>query len=138
MREKISKPSHLVELEGGRQFKKPKKRPRPGFNAPQAPKHLSFAAKKLWRVYVKQLRDAGILTELDGAQLADLCTMETRLLQITRQINENFDLKLVRIERDLAQQVRMMRGDFGMSPLTRTKVEVHTVNAADELEQLLG
>ena len=122
------KPNHLRALEGNRGKVPHKPQVQPRKNLPQVPKYLNKDAKVLWRTYVKQLHENGILSEVDGHQLADLCVTETRLRSITKEIEATSDqkllMRLVRLEKDLMQALRIMRGDFGLNPSARTKVQV--------------
>ncbi len=143
------KPRGLKVLEGNKNLKKTPKNPKPSTRLPRAPNSLDRNAKKLWRVYVKQLQESGILTEIDGHQLADLCRAESHLEDLREERdkyeltyeNEKGEIKpnpMISVVQQQEYRVRLMRADFGLNPVARNKVQAITVDKDDKMRKLIG
>lgn len=106
---------------------------------PDCPVELDEQEQALWNHLVGLLKEAGILSRLDGFGLARYCRTWTRWLRAESAIEElgetvefqnargevvsTFARPEVKIARDLAQQLRALEGDFGLNPSARTSIK---------------
>lgn len=98
------------------------------------PKHLTPAARAVWRKEAVPLIDAGILTEADVPMMADLCSLTASYRAVMQEIGNSYVVDSKRddgaqvknpawqIARDMLQLINSMRLQFGLSPVSRAKV----------------
>ena len=98
------------------------------------PKHLTPAARAVWRQEAVPLIETGILTEADVSMMADLCGLTASYRAVMKEIGGRFVVDSARedgaqvknpawqIARDMLQLINSMRLQFGLSPVSRAKV----------------
>lgn len=141
------KPSALRLLEGNRSHRplnehEPKARVR----LPSPPKELSDPAKREWRRTGRLLREMGVITEIDAAAFAAYCASYARWLECQEMLAKSSVLvkgnmglivnPLLRVARDAQDQFTRALVEFGMSPSSRTRIQV-TGESRDSLDDLL-
>ena len=121
------------------------RRDRHSLNGPQQPtpeslrtppKHLSREAAAIWRKQIEPLLESRVITVIDASMFADLCQLEADYLHMSSLVREKgFLIDSARedgaqvknpgwqICRDMLQHINTMRRDFGMSPVSRSKIE---------------
>ena len=113
----------------------PKDEPRPQPKLPPPPAELSDEAKREWRRTGRRLRAAGLITELDTAAFAAYCSSYARWLQAQALLSNAPMLELgsdgtlrpsplLRIVQQAQEQFTRALTEFGMSPSSRTRVQV--------------
>ena len=123
--------------------------PKPPVTLPPPPPELSDAAKKEWRKTGKKLVAAGVMTELDGAMLAAYVVPYTRWLEMQALLAKSSVLlkradgtlyinPLVRIARECQEQFTRALAEFGMSPVSRTRVKATPAEAVDPFDAFLS
>ena len=145
------KPNELKKLEGN-----PGKRttnrnePRPAQKIPPCPKHLSNEARKEWRRVSKQLVQLKLVTEVDRAALAAYCQAWARWVQAEQEM-ANKDFRMITITESgypvvspwfgvankAMQQMRAFLAEFGMTPSSRSRIQVPKENEEDEFDSFL-
>jgi P27 family predicted phage terminase small subunit len=150
MRGRKPKPTSLKMLEGN-----PGRRPlnagepRPQRKIPTCPAHLCPSAKAEWRRLAHQLHTLGILTELDRAPLAAYCQAYGRWVEAERKLKET--PTLLKLPSGYLQhnpwltiankQLELMHkyiSELGLSPVARTRVDVHRIGQPSRFAGLLG
>ena len=117
-----------------------KREPHPRQETPRCPVWLRPEAKKFWKQIVPELRRLGVLTVVDGPALAGLCQTYARWRVAEEFIakhgecyplrGENGSIRYmqqfpqVSISRNLLHQLRGLYQEFGLTPASRTRVEV--------------
>lgn len=104
--------------------------PRYPAKAPPMPAWLSPEAAKVWRVLVAEMEKAGTITPVYAGVLADFCTLEADIAELSRRITagEKFDdatknKYALRQERRAAITVRrLLANDLGLTPTALSKV----------------
>jgi len=100
----------------------------------KCPPNIKGAGRREWKRIAPILTDAGLLTEMDRAQLALYCDAWGRLVEAQRQLAE-FGVVLrspkgypiqnphLAIANKASEQVQKSLVEFGMSPLSRARVK---------------
>jgi P27 family predicted phage terminase small subunit len=112
----------------------PKNEPKPKLGA-RMPEWLSPQAKEHWPLIAKQLRDAGILTEIDAPALGLYCEAFVRWHQANEQVAKfgpvvkapsGFPVQspFLAIANRAWDQMMKALVEFGMTPSSRSKVTV--------------
>jgi len=125
----------------------PENEPKPTVKAPRAPSILSTSAKKHWKKIVKQLADLGIMTDIDSDALALYCEAFTRYRYAMYQISKEGPIietqnghmiqhPAMMILNKSFEQMRSLLIEFGMTPSSRTKIQVTKAEADDPLSRL--
>lgn len=145
------KPSALNELAGN-----PGKRavnghePRPATKIPPCPEHLSPEAQKEWQRVSTQLAQLKLLTEVDRAALAAYCQAWSRWVQAEQEMAQA-DFQMITITEkgypvlspwfsvaDKAlKQMKAFLAEFGMTPSSRSRVQVTPEEEVDDYEEYL-
>lgn len=143
------KPTILRLLQGNpgkRELPKNEPKPaKPKGSVPKAPRHLTDAAKRQWRVVAKQLAGANILTELDAHALALYCEAYARYRNASEQIEKfgavvkapsGFPVQspFLAIANKALEQMTKLMIEFGMTPSSRTRV--HTIGVEKEADPM--
>lgn len=127
----------------------PADEPRAEAKLPKPPPELSDAAKLEWKRTGRKLLRLGVMTELDAAQFAAYCQQYAMWLETIGRINKTGVLlkdgkggfvlnPLVRLARDLQFAYTRALAEFGMSPVSRTRVQaVPQADETDPFEALL-
>jgi phage terminase small subunit len=125
------KPPELRVFEGNRGHRPIPNSPKPsrGRKFPNAPRYLDQIAQREWRLRGKELFSLGLLTILDLPAFEAYCDWYS----IWR------GAKTATAKKEAAHQMRMFMLEFGMTPSSRTKVNVDKAqNNESEWEELIG
>ena len=144
------KPSHLKLLEGnpGRRPINPNE-PRPAREIPTCPAHLCPSAKAEWKRLAQQLYVLGILSTLDRAVLAGYCQSYGRWVEAERKLKETpAILKMpsgyiqqnpwLTISNKQLELMHKYMSELGLSPVSRTRVDVRRPGGRSKFDGLLG
>ena len=110
--------------------------PQPRAIIPRVPAYLNDVAKKEWRHTVKKLHQLGIFTEIDERALATYCQAFSLSLKAAEVLEEkglttmSRGSEVQRPEVAILNKCQLMMHrfliEFGMTPSSRTKLEVKT------------
>jgi P27 family predicted phage terminase small subunit len=152
---KNRKPTAVKKLRGNPGKRKINKRePKPMIGAPPMPAHLSKLAKHAWRRLVPILLSMKVLTIADGDALAGYCTAIEQWILASAAIGKygllvveldestsTGNLKTnpaVRVRSDALRHMRSFESEFGLTPASRAKLEIHAdSDEADPFEDFL-
>ena len=84
---------------------------------PEQPAWLTPEGKKQWDILVNLLKGTGYLTTLDGIPLGGLAELIAELAENPKALSVG---KLT--------QLRLLMGDFGLTPVSRAKIKLPTKN----------
>jgi P27 family predicted phage terminase small subunit len=122
--------------------------PKAATGEPTLPADLSKAAKKVWRQTVPVLLKLGTLTTADGDALSAYCEAKVtwRIAQksiekdgITIQSSQGLKKNpACTISNEAMKTMRALMSEFGMTPASRTKIEVYTPDTESPLSKLLN
>jgi P27 family predicted phage terminase small subunit len=128
----------------------PANEPQPLTGEPQMPRHLDATARRVWRRLVPLLQATRVLSETDEIALATLCMTYSRLIQGQKLLTADQLLMKVgkrghlqpspalSIVRRESEQLLKLLTHFGMTPATRSRVEITSpTDEIDPLERLL-
>jgi len=112
----------------------PKNEPKIKPAAPRVPVTLSDEAKKHWKIIVKQLSDARIMTKLDSDALALYCEAYARWVDANDKIKIHGMLvktpsgypiqsPYLGISNKSFEQMKSIMVEFGMTPSSRTRIQ---------------
>lgn len=122
--------------------------PQPAVKIPACPRHLTGEARREWRRIGAELVQLGVVTVIDRAALAAYCTawarwvdaeaQVARLGTIVKTANGNLiqNPYLAVANRALEQMTRLAT-EFGMTPSSRTRVQVAEPDTGVSLAELL-
>jgi P27 family predicted phage terminase small subunit len=123
--------------------------PRPAPRLPQAPAHLSEAAKKEWRRAGRMLLQLGLMSEMDRPAFALYCQAYGRWVETEEALRKygvmvkspsGFPMQspYLAVANKAMEQMRSLLSEFGMTPASRTRVSAMPVDEEeDEFEALL-
>ncbi len=129
-----------------------RKEPQPRPSIPKWPTWLNKHAKKEWKRVVPMLDELGLLTEIDMAALAAYCQSYARWKQAEELVEEHGltyvhtnkggeDNDTARPEVAIAHKyldkVKAFATEFGLTPSSRTRIEVPKNETTNEMERLL-
>jgi P27 family predicted phage terminase small subunit len=135
-------PTEILKLRGSPLAKKRAKQgeSKGPSGRPRCPNWLDAEAKAMWRRLVPQLELMGVLTRIDGNALARYCRLWSRWRKAEEFIDQHgemYPLKdekgqtkyfqqwpQVAIANKLAQQLTRLEQEFGMTPSSRTRIQV--------------
>lgn len=132
-----------------------RREPKPRQDAPRCPSWLDDESKKKWHQTLPELRAMGVVTAVDGDLLANYCRAWVRWRRAEEFLEEHGDVMPVRdregqikylraapqeaIARNLFLIINRLRQELGMSPSSRTRIQVEKPTAeADEFERFLA
>ena len=121
--------------------------PKPALRLPQAPGHLSPEARKEWRRSGRMLLQLGVMTEADRTALALYCQAYGRWVEAEEALRRyGFMVKspagfpmqspYLAVANKCMEQMRSLLSEFGLTPASRTKVQVQEPEADNEFERL--
>ena len=159
---RIPRPTNVKILEGE------KNKDRINFNEPKPqgsttpPKWLNKAAKAEWKRLSKELEALDLLKNVDRVHFAEYCQCVGMLAEVEAKINEltmkaeqsggdasnAYLLKtqagnviispLLSVRNRLIEQVHMLGCEFGMTPVSRSRITIKDQNKEDELDAFLN
>ena len=143
------KPTALKEL-AGNPGKRPlnEREPKPRAAVPTAPRHLTGEARKEWRRMGRELLALGVLTTVDRAALAAYCVayarwadaeaQVTKLGTVVKTANGNLiQNPYLAVANRAMDQMMKAASEFGMTPSSRSRVQVQQADAGPSLAELL-
>jgi len=139
-------PSAIKRLRGNpgrRPLNEREPKPRPII--PPCPKHLEGEARTEWRRATRRLAACGVLSELDGAGLALLCTAWGRWVQAEQEIRKYGPIvkapktgvpmqnPWLSVANKAMEQMMKVLPEFGMTPASRSRIHAEAPEEKDEL-----
>lgn len=149
------KPTALKVLEGNPGKRPlPENEPKPKPIAPECPDWLFGEGRKMWDKLSPQLEHIGLLTSIDGEAFAAACQCWKTFVDCQRYLEEHgltykytnkagaeneIDRPQVKIGQKALDQFRVFCSEFGLTPSSRTRIEVKTTESSkDAMEGLLS
>lgn len=149
MRGRKPKPTETKILEGN-----PGKRainnkePKPEVVIPDCPQHLKGAARTEWNRLAKELHALKIITKIDRAALAVCCTAWADYVKACNKLEKQGEVIIsekggmyqnpwVAIKKRSMDQVQKFYAEFGMTPSSRSRVQVDMPDEGDEMAGFL-
>ena len=143
------KPTAIRILEGNmshRPLNGSEPRPRPV--APRCPKYLDPEAKREWKRIVPILMGMRVLTEADSLALGSLCQAYSTMVRAQSKLNESGLLlktpsgyvqqsPLLGIINACMHTITTLSREFGLTPASRSRIQVQPEDGMDELERAL-
>ena len=102
---------------------------------PKKPRGLDKVASRLWDGIVPKLSAAGIVSEVDGVCLGDMCRWYARY---TESAKDWGDAQSSRLARAAWQEFASLASKFGMNPSDRARLRVAPKDTDDPLLKLMG
>ena len=144
------KPTALRLIEGNpsrRPFNK--KEPKPAPVIPRCPRHLNDAAKAEWKRIGRTLHKLGLLTEIDGPQLALYCQAWGRWVEAEDELKKHSTIVKARtgwpiqspylaVANKAMEQMQRALSEFGMSPASRAGVQAAGTSGDEDGADLLS
>jgi len=139
-----------IKLLHGNPGRRPLKQqePKPSTEPPRCPHWLDAEAKACWRALIPQLRDMGVLTQIDGQALSNYCTAWSRWKRAELFLQKNGDVyslkdeqghpkcvvqwPQVAIARNLVAVLQRYQQEFGLTPSSRTSLKGSAVPGATD------
>ena len=144
------KPTQL-KVVGGNPGNRPlnQDEPKPKASNHRAPAGLSKLAAKHWRTVAKQLHEARILTDLDKPALVLYCEAWARWRDATDQVEQRGMLvkapsgypmqnPYLAIANKAFDHLQKMLVEFGMTPSSRSRIQVQPEDEADPMDAFLN
>lgn len=145
------KPTKIKKLQGNpgkRPLNKKEPKPKQIVKIQSAPRHLDPVAKKEWRRTGKKLIGLGLLTDIDLPAFAAYCQQYSTWVMATEEIKKNGVLSyakngfpmqspFVAIQNKAQVEMRKWLTEFGMTPSSRSRVEVNDEPEKDEFTEYL-
>ena len=137
-------PTHLKLMRGTlRKDRLNRKEPKVAPAVPSCPRHLGKEAKHEWRRVSKELRAMGLLTKVDRAALAMYCDAWGRWVDALEALRRygvmvkspsGFPMQspYLAVANKAMEQMRLLLGEFGMSPSARTRIHAQPVPEEEE------
>jgi P27 family predicted phage terminase small subunit len=110
---------------------------------PHCPAHLGVEAKREWRRAARQLAVVGLLTQIDRTALALYCdawgrwveaiqALQTYGVMVKSPNGYPMQSPYLAVANKAAEQVRLLLGEFGMTPASRARVHATPPESAEE------
>lgn len=142
-------PTNLRILHGDRPSRINTNEPVPRAGLPECPPWLDDDAKAVWAYVIGELQAMNLVTPADRDALAAYCTFVVQFERATRIVNKAGLLikgrkdaavknPAAQLQRDAAQMMHRLGGEFGMSPRARSEITVAPDVSEDELARLLS
>jgi P27 family predicted phage terminase small subunit len=104
---------------------------------PDMPAHLDELAQAEWHRLIEEMTQIGTLARLDRGLLASYCCCWSRLVAAEQKINElglvvkaasgaPVNNPFAAIALRLAKELRSLASELGLSPTSRTRLDIHT------------
>jgi len=142
MKGRKPQPTRLKLLRGNPSKRKPRTgEPKPEGAKPDCPAHLEGDARQEWDRLSGELFALGLLTRLDAAPLAAYCVSFARWVEAEAGVKEmglvvksptGFPQKnpFLSIAEESLRQMRAFATEFGLSPSSRTRIQIPTPTKA--------
>jgi len=144
-------PTKLKKLRGNpgkRSLNKKEPQPKQRAGVPNAPRYLDTAAKKEWRRISKEMHRLGLLTNIDITALAAYCQCFSTWIDATKKIQKHGVLikapsgypiqsPYLSIANKAQVEMRKWLTEFGMTPSSRSRVEVKDAEEGNDLDDFL-
>jgi P27 family predicted phage terminase small subunit len=106
---------------------------------PPMPKYLSKTARKIYQSKGKELLTKGILTSLDVEAFLSYCIETGRYFDTFETIQcfkgEPTELKILLRQNEAAfARMKILSGEFGLTPITRQRIEQPPTQSENEIE----
>ncbi|MDY6796970.1 MAG: phage terminase small subunit P27 family [Actinomycetota bacterium] len=152
-------PDNVVNLRGNPGHKpKDLNHPKPDPVAPTCPRWLSHRAKYEWKRIVPELENLGLLTKIDRAALAGYCENLALVAIATEVISAHYKkykkltyeyenkngaineipIPEIKIAREAWLLVHRFEVEFGMTPSSRTRIDLPEAKNTGEFERWLN
>jgi P27 family predicted phage terminase small subunit len=143
------KPTALKELAGNPGKRALNRRePKPASGLPPCPRHLTGEARKEWRRMGGELARMGVVTAVDRAALAAYCQAWARWVEAEGQVAKlgtivktaNGNLiqnPYLAVANRAMEQMTRLAAEFGMTPSSRSRVQVQAGEDGPSLADLL-
>ena len=139
-----AKPTSLKLLQGtARPDRVNANEPKPAAADLTVPPGLDTYGRQAWKRWAPLLQGLGILTEVDVDVLALLCDAYSQWRRASRAVrridptSEAYRKVAVSVEK-ARDQMRMFATEFGMTPASRSRLQVVAPEAVDEFEEMFG
>lgn len=143
-------PTGIKELRGN-PGKRPlnDREPKPPAEIPTCPSHLTGEARKEWNRIVPELKACGVLTKIDRAALAAYCDAYGTWVEANAKMGKSGGLMVkspngypmqnpyLSIRNKAFELMHKFLIEFGMTPSSRSRVQVYHPAEEDKLEQRL-
>jgi P27 family predicted phage terminase small subunit len=149
MRGRKPKPTALKQLAGnpGKRALN-KKEPKPIPAIPECPSHLKGVARIEWNRITKELFWMNIISRVDRAALAICCTSWADYVKACNKLEKEGEVIIsekggmyqnpwVGIKKRSMEQINKFYAEFGMTPSSRSRMQVETFSEEEELEKML-
>ena len=153
------KPTNLKILQGNKHKERINlNEPKFDRSMPKCPSYLNKTAKAIWLKKARELNQAGVLTVIDDSALATYSQLFSRYLDLegdiakegTVVIKKGFDKEGEVVELDTkinpkvvesrltVQQLRQYETEFGMTPSSRSRIQVVNPESGDEGDEFFN
>lgn len=141
-------PTQLKVLKGTDRPDRLLNEPKPNPVAPaKAPFPLDAGGRRTWRLLAPALERLGVLTEVDGHLFGAFCAAMSRYVGAQRRLRALLKqeppaaagaVRVAEISVEKSEtSVRLLGGEFGLSPASRSRIDLPAAKDDDELEALL-
>jgi P27 family predicted phage terminase small subunit len=117
---------------------------------PEAPAHLTPAAREEWTKIVPELAACGLLTRIDHVALAEYCATWGRVLEAEAELTKG--LRIMKKSKKTGEsypvlnpyfsllvtllgQLKGFLGEFGMTPASRSRIQVDKPVPVSDVDQ---
>jgi len=125
----------------------PQGEPKPAPARPECPPQLQGEARQEWERVADELEPLGLLAKVDRAALALYCDAWGRWVEATEALRQYglvikspsgypMQSPYLAIASKAADQMRLLLGEFGMSPASRTRVQATQPDEDDEFTRV--
>lgn len=122
--------------------------PKPRVILPKPPEHLSDDEKNKWKLIVRELHPLGLITTIDKDALAMYCVIFVRWTKAEKMIRDKGEIiktaagniiqnPYLSIANRALEQLNKIGAEFGMTPSSRSRVKVESLDPSHELEKML-
>ena len=127
----------------------PEGEPMPGIGLiPSAPEWLGKIGTAVWNEESPKLRAAGLLTSVDSRALSLYCEAWDDFFEARQHIEKNGSIAIgkngpyqhpaVGMKNKAIQRIKQIGAEFGMTPSSRTGINLAVQDTADPFEQFLA
>ena len=155
---KNAKSTKLKLLQGTARKDRMRNEPEAQEGEPTRPAYLNKVAREEWDRIVPQVLAMKTLTIVDGPMLAGYCVMHALAVRLAGEIDKLVSLAVIKVTVDGAgtehqeekehphvaalgntlNKCRLFLGEFGLSPATRSRINLKLQEPKNKLERFLG